>query len=153
MNYFGDWKTKISMCLSNCKKIEVKEDVVCYKVFRVKRQGLFKKVISSPIIDCIWNGKRGELGFYNPMTSCGGTAIEGRAFHSFKTEDGAVKYANYLDEYLTKDSKREWMCVYKCVIPKGTNYLYEGDNVFSVGRERGWASEKLNIIKCVYKVK
>lgn len=139
------------MCLYNSKKIEtIEEDVVCYKVFRVKREGLFRKVISSPIIDCIWNGKQGELGFYQPMT--GNNGIEGRAFHSFKNMDGAVKYANYLDEWLTKDSKREWMCVYKCVIPKSTNYLYEGDNRFSVYNEGGWASEKLNIVKCVHKI-
>lgn len=142
------------MCLCNSKKIETEKDVICYKVFRVRKIGLFTKVISSPIIDCIWNGKKGELGFYSPLFSSGGTSVEGRAFHSFKSADGAVKYANYLDEWLTKDSKREWMCVYKCVIPKTTNYLYEGENVFSVEeREGGWASEKLNIVRCVYKTK
>jgi len=131
------------MCLTKANLIKPTKDLVCYKILR---KGVVPNFFSSPYFGYLY--KLGLLekkypvkipGYKNPFTN--ETTIEGDAFHSFKTLQGAKRvkqYVNYSEDYV----------IVKCIIPKDSTYIYEGIFVISsyskpVRKYVSYASQKI----------
>ncbi len=115
-----------------------KEDIVCYKILKYNRassvqdfQYKLNKVYKEPLfvipkpsfgIYKIRMTEKGFMGdFYTPLY---------HGFHSYIE----------LDQDLKNDAKRWWECVYKCIIPKGSEFYY--DPV-----EKQYLSNQIKIVK------
>lgn len=107
------------MCLytHQLSKFTAEDDIVCYK--------LLEKHTFYTVSICqrfkYWRFKLYQTMFKIYGYSIVNVCCEG--FHSFQTIDAAVKY--YIDNHCT--SLKEKVCLYKCVIPKGAQYV-KGDS-------------------------
>ena len=149
------------MCLTNVKKIIAPAwksengkmvqdwyDITCYKVLLVEGKWPRKKLYSPIWGEFVWKrGKTYSTGVDVPEIEHNFTKdweeVYGGAFHTFCNLTDAINMAN------NKTSKHNTYCVYECVIPKDTKFLYEG-TIGGSCMAPGYASEKLIVKKPVY---
>ncbi len=162
------------MCLTKAKLIQTKNDIVCYKVLKLVSPSTPNKFYSPIIgrdfhqIPYAYELNRTELqpfciapeivGYrfiekeYMGMKSKKGViSVANGAFHSFKYERSALKYAkrlSYDSFYGTElDGKICQYVVVKCIIPKDSRYIYKGQ--ISGEHMRGYASSAITPIEIV----
>lgn len=119
------------MCLYPKYKLKkAKHDIVCYKVMLNKKSNIFYSIY--------WNTN--EPWYIGEFKK--GKHVWGRDF-IFSGEIGSGYIHSYKDERDAITSCDDFLCVCKCIIPKGS-YYYEG--IHSDGKY-GYASKKLKIVK------
>lgn len=107
------------MCLIKAKPVKTEKDITCYKVCYRTYGGTYV----SPFM---WYnyipGQLYQVNTNNPQLGIvdkDGLYIEGNAFHTFKTLQGARQYLK------NKYTDYEYV-IMKCIIPKESEYIYEG---------------------------
>lgn len=140
------------MCLIvTSKEFKVaEEDIVCYKVLvRVPTQ--VKTVFRSPFREFTWfEGEPDPDRVYNATGDvcftqnfrdfdCGKIFVGQGVFHTYKKSS---------DAFVLKKLSGEEAIVFKCVIPKGSEYLSGiSDNLWQ-GDFESYGSKQLKILKC-----
>ena len=160
------------MCLTKAKLIKTKNDIVCYKVLKLVSPSTPNKFYSPIIgrdfhqITYEYELNRTELQPYyiypeyriqsekeymGKKFKKGSITIGNGAFHSFKYEHTALKYAKRLsyDSFYASELYGK-ICQYvvvKCIIPKDSRYIYRGK--ISGEHMRGYASSAITPIEIV----
>lgn len=129
------------MCLTNAVKITPKEDIECYKVFKVNRKVLDSDLLS-PRQDKKWKLGRTEtlrriepIRYVNQLHQY---TVEGGAYHSYQTLNDVYSDYFHYPGYV----------ICKCIIPKDSKYVYSGLNNRDE-ESKGYASQKLKPIEFV----
>lgn len=142
------------MCLSVPKLITPKKDIVCYKVLKVynDKSSVFVSEFQSFHYELghtySTNKNKPKIVETVPTLCRWKIVIEGDAFHSFKTVMGAKGYCK---KYGYSSSVNDYnYVIVKCVIPKESKYIYEGDydNSWGTGY-KSYASQMIKPIEVI----
>ena len=134
------------MCLVKCHKLNINEDIICYKYVTVKLDGY---LYQSPVRkNTFWQiGKQkeiknltGEISEYKAKLLHNSyiDKINGCAYHTFENLEDAMTYASF-------GSPRHY-AILKCIIPKSSKYVFKGENFEG---KQSYASQKLKPIEIV----
>lgn len=134
------------MCLRLAVEIKHDEDIVCYKCLEISKPFIYPYAAFSPIFKTRWEfGVTKSIGMPKKAFICNQARksnpdrILGDAFHSFACFDDAYHYALY-----------HGLSVFKCIIPKDTNYVFKGFQMAHDVSVVGYASEKLRVQSIAY---
>ena len=116
------------MCLGKAKKITTEEDIVCYKVFEYNFGRL-----ESPFYHTRYRlGEKKRLKRKDPeMRGLKVLNSNGKVERSYSVYGGAyhslAHYVNamYLAQRMSSGNRSS--CVVKCIIPKSSKYIYQGE--------------------------
>lgn len=124
------------MCLNSAVRINTEKDIVCYKLFWQYGNTLYSFYRNSPYKLNVTRSTRTKTpklycsNFNGEKTYC----IQESAFHSF---------ANYGD--VKEFHKGSSSVIVKCIIPKNSEYIYEG----TYAGVKSYASQKLKPIEII----
>lgn len=130
------------MCLYSAKKVTPEEDILVYKVLRIRKRSVnllnIKEYCSPYHWDTVWylrerkdiDASEPELVRQVSMFEGEYFRIQGNAFHSFKNKEKAMEEAGYLE--LMLDEPEGVYVVGEFIIPKDSRYVYEGSYSGSV---------------------
>ena len=131
--------------LLNKKKMPIR----CYKVFKVLKEE-DEKIIHSPVYhETTWEvGRtRRTSDEWNtvsyPVFDMYGR-IWGGVFHSYARLEGAKKHVDAYTEYCM-DNER--YVIYRCEIPKDSQYLYQGKTYIQTHPVKSYASQSLKVLR------
>lgn len=136
------------MCLEKAVLINPKKDITCYKICREMESLTGKCYYVSPFMGYVYElgklatNKGKYVNVYDDND--GRFLITSNAFHSFKTLKGAQ---GMMKEMLSKNFRYK---IVKCIIPKESNFVYEGIfNVYKGKKYTSYASQQLLPISVV----
>jgi len=139
------------MCLFSRIKTNAKKDLICYKIIERYKNFYGEYCYKTPFQGTPVSIKviEGQEFKPDPFISIGADRksdghyeVYDGFIHSYKTRWKARKMAKYIRETLFKGEDR-WYDVYKCIIPKGTEY-FDGVDENGFG---AYASKSIKIIK------
>ena len=143
------------MCLYNPKQISLKKDLIAYKVITITNDN---KLLSPYFNDFTWElNQMYSINTQTPdiLQKHDLKLIKGNAFHTFKNLKDAKEFRNhnntinYFHNKLNFGSSQDIKeyAVFKCIIPKSSNFVYEGFNGLPPLDTPSFASEKLILLE------
>jgi len=156
------------MCLTKAKLIKTENDIVCYKVLKIRSGKLLSPIIGRDFHQITYEYElnrtelqpyyiypeyriQSEKEYMGKKFKKSSITIGNGAFHSFKYERSAFKYAKRLsyDSFYATEFPGD-ICQYivvKCIIPKNSKYIYKGK--ISGEHMIGYASSAITPIEIV----